>query len=143
MITLDNIQVLQSDGVSVIEKKLVKGNTVKPNYELLKPLCIKLSNGDSIIIPSGFVWDLSSVPKFIWWLLSPSGDFDLAYLIHDYLWIEKNNFTYKQKFTDDEMLKWADVLNGDTWLKKLDNRLRYYVVRVFGWLVWDGYIKIR
>ena len=139
--TLSNINEHQKD-YSIIKKKLVRGTNYRPNYRLLEELSFELSNGDVITVPEGFIWDLSSVPRIIWWLLPPNGDFDVAYLIHDWLWVNRDSLPYKQKFTDVEMLKWANVVNGDTWRKRLDNRVRYLGVRMFGWLVWKNYIKI-
>ena len=140
--TLNNV-LEHNKEFSIIKKSLVRGNNKRPNYVLLESLSFKLSNNDLIHIPKGFIWDLSSVPRPIWWLLSPDGDFDVAYIIHDYLWINKDNHNYSRKFTDDEMLKWANVLNGDTWRKRLDNKIRYWGVRIFGGLVWSGKIKLR
>ena len=51
---------------------------------------------------------------------------------------------FNQKFTDDEMLKWAKVTNGTKKIsiRNIDNLIRYYAVRTFGWLVWNGYMNI-
>ena len=104
-----------------------------------------LSNGDKIFIPKGFTWDLSSVPRVFWWVFAPDGDFELAYLIHDYLWKEEKE-NYTKNFTDNEMLKWAKVTNGTDafWsFRNFDNYARYYGVRGFGWLVWKDIIKLK
>jgi len=142
LITLDKVNSLQQK-YSLIEKRLVRGTNSKPKYQLTKTLQIQLSNNDVITIPKGFVWDLSSVPRFLWWLLPPDGDFDLAYLIHDYLWI-KMKHKYTQKFTDYEMLKWSKKTNGTKKLslRNIDNYLRFIFVRLFGWMVWKNLIKI-
>ena len=152
MITLDNVSSLQKE-YSLISKTKIRGNNSKPRYRLDVTLEIQLSNGMNIPIPKGFEWDLSTVPRFAWGVLAPDGDFELAYLIHDYLWINKEemyelfeyyDMNFNQKFTDDEMLKWAKVTNGTEKIsfRNIDNYTRYYGVRLFGWLVWDGYINI-
>ena len=43
------------------------------------------------------------------------------------------------------MLKWAKVTNGteNISLRNIDNYTRYYAVRTFGWLVWNGIINIK
>jgi hypothetical protein len=109
----------------------------------------------NITIPEGFEWDLSTVPRFAWGFLAPDGDFELAYLIHDYLWVNKEEMyeffeyydcVFDQKFTDDEMLKWSKVTNGTDafWsFRNFDNYARYYGVRGFGWLVWKDIIKLK
>ena len=153
MITLENISSLQKE-YSLISKTKIRGNNSKPRYRLDVTLEIQLSNGMNIEIPKGFQWDLSTVPRFAWGFLAPDGDFELAYLIHDYLWVNKEEMAihfeyydmdFNQKFTDDEMLKWAKVTNGTKKIsiRNIDNYTRYYSVRLLGWLVWDGYINIK
>lgn len=105
-------------------------------YRLLECLMIQLSDGRIITIPKGFSWDLSSVPKMFWSFLPPDGDWELAALIHDYL------YHYRiggRKFADKEMLIWSMELNGtiSKWsFKHIDNYVRYYGVRLFGWIAW-------
>jgi Protein of unknown function (DUF1353). len=41
---------------------------------------------DGKYIPRGFESDLGSVPKFLWWLLSPH-DIKYASIVHDYEWL--------------------------------------------------------
>jgi len=153
MITLNTIKYLQKE-YSIISKTKVRGNNSRPQYRLDVTLEIQLSNGINITIPKGFTWDLSSVPRLFWWVFAPDGDFELAYLIHDFLWINKEemathfeyyDMNFNQKFTDDEMLKWAKVTNGteNISLRNIDNYTRYYAVRTFGWLVWNGIINIK
>jgi len=153
MITLNTINCLQKE-YSIISKTKVRGNNSRPQYRLDVTLEIQLSNGINITIPKGFTWDLSSVPRLFWWVFAPDGDFELAYLIHDFLWINKEemathfeyyDMNFNQKFTDDEMLKWAKVTNGteNISLRNIDNYTRYYAVRTFGWLVWNGIINIK
>jgi hypothetical protein len=152
MITLENISSLQKE-YSLISKTKIRGNNSRPNYSLDVTLEIQLSNGMNITIPKGFEWDLSTVPRFAWPILAPDGDFELAYLIHDFLWINKEEMyelfeyydvVFNQKFTDNEMLKWAKVTNGTNKIsiRNIDNYTRYYGVRLFGWLVWNEYIKL-
>jgi len=152
MITLQNVSLLQKEH-SLITKTRIRGNNSRPFYRLDSSLNIKLSNEINIEIPKGFEWDLSTVPRFFWSILAPDGDFELAYIIHDYLWIEKEkmhsyfksfNLEFNQKFADNEMLKWSKVTNGTQKIsiRNIDNYTRYYGVRIFGWLIWRGYIKI-
>jgi len=152
MIILNNVSNLQ-EKYSLISKTKIRGNNSRPQYRLDVTLKIQLSNGMNITIPEGFEWDLSTVPRFAWGFLAPDGDFELAYLIHDYLWVNKEEMyeffeyydcVFDQKFTDNEMLKWAKVTNGTQKisLRNIDNYIRYYSVRLLGWLVWDGHINI-
>jgi hypothetical protein len=138
MITLDNINKLQED-YSIIKKQRVHGSNNKTRYKLLNDLNIELSNGIQIWIYKGFVWDASSTPRFLWWLLPPEGDFELAALVHDYLYVHK---LVSRKQADKEMLIWSKKTNSTTKisLKNIDNLTRYYGVRTFGWLVWKKWI---
>ena len=136
-INLTNIKDLQKDYSVVIRRRVAGGNT-RPYYYLVDSLNITLSDRRIIHIPAGFVWDLSSVPRFLWGALPPDGDFELASLIHDFLYIHLDE--RGRKFADDEMLLWSKVVSGtaDKWsARNFDNQLRYVAVRVFGWFVWD------
>lgn len=99
---------------------------------------IVLSDGLFIVIPRGFETDLSSTPKWLWGVVPPYGDFLLAALIHDYLYVMKLR---DRKYADFEMLIWSRALNNDTWLQRLDNEIRYVFVRWFGRWVWRRGIK--
>lgn len=50
-------------------------------WKLLKPVVYK-----DIVVPVGFVCDLASVPRPLWWLYPPFGDYIRAAIIHDYLY---------------------------------------------------------
>lgn len=135
MITLNNARCQQNDA-SVIIRRRVSGSNSKPYYRLEKGLLIELSDKLIILIPEGFVWDLSSVPRFLWGLLPPDGDFELASLIHDYLYVTK---IVTRDFADKEMLIWSKAVSGTQnkiSIRNFDNQLRYIAVRLFGWTVW-------
>ena len=135
MIPLKNIKSIQ-EYLSVVVRRRVHGNNSKPSYKLEVPLTIELSNKKIITIPTDFTWDLSSVPRFLWGLLPPDGDFELASLIHDYLYVNRYE---SRKFADDEMLLWSKAVSGTQnkiSFRNFDNQLRYIAVRLFGWIVW-------
>jgi hypothetical protein len=104
-------------------------------WRVHEDLTVTLSNGELLVIPKGFITDLSSVPKPLWSIFPPFGDFLLASLVHDYLYVVryKNN----RKFADKEMLKISMKLHNSSRLKILDNKLRYLAVRLFGWVYWN------
>ena len=134
----------ESSDNSIVVKRRVVGFNSKSKYRLVEPLSFQLSNGDCIEIPKGFEWDGSSVPRFLWWLLPPDGDFEVGALIHDYLYIKKRELNYTRKFADKEMLLWSKALSGTNKLslRNIDNYTRYFAVRLFGWIVWKDIIKI-
>lgn len=133
VITIDNIRALQKHE-SVVHRVRVTGNKY---YKLLKALDIKLRDGTLINIPVGFEWDLSSVPRFLWSIFPPDGDFELAALIHDYLY---RNKIKSRKFADEEMFAWSKAVAGTSGRKAwsdIDNWIRYATVRILGWTVWN------
>jgi len=58
--------------------------TGKTRWQLAKQYRYKDGSGD-IIIPKGFVFDLASVPRMLWWLIAPFELSVVAALVHDYL----------------------------------------------------------
>lgn len=156
ILTIDNVRGIQESlGRSVVQrsrfipdkkprekgglpwfKSMVSDLFDRPKYILLEDLSIQLTNGDIIVIPKGFVWDLSSVPRFLWGLFPPDGNFELASLIHDFLYKYK---LYPREFCDIEMFTWSKAVAGtigrDT-LADYDNWIRYAGVRVGGWAVY-------
>jgi hypothetical protein len=143
--TLKNITHYQKE-YSIVEMKYVMGVNTKNKYQLINSIKIELSNKDIITIPSGFIWDLASVPRILWSLLPPDGDFTLGFLIHDYLYSTKSLNNYTRKFCDDEMLIWTFKTSGTSnpiSFRNIDIFIRYYGVRLFGWVVWKDIIKIK
>lgn len=99
-------------------------------FMVTKTLLVKLSNGEVVVIHEGLKTDFSSVPRLLWSVVSPFGDFALAALIHDLLYIYTLG---ERKEADKEMLIWSNALSKN----KIDNYLRFYAVRAFGWIVWN------
>jgi hypothetical protein len=130
MITKENVisQLLHDD---VIVQSYVYSYRSKKYWKIEKPVTVELSNGKIITIPVGFYYDMSTVPKWLWSFVRPFNDALIAYLIHDYLYINREHgMTRKQ--VDQEMRYWADLTNKN----KTDNHIRYFFVRAFGWLWW-------
>lgn len=128
----------------VIIRKVIAAKDRWKTYELINDIPIQLSNEKRITIEKSFKWDLSSVPRIFWSILPPDGDFIIAALIHDWLYVNKemtkswfNGDNCKARnFTDKEMLKWSLQMNKGRFLKLLDNYVRYIGVFCFGWIVW-------
>ena len=105
-------------------------------WQVDEPIKHRLHDHTTIIIPKGFTTDLSSVPKFLWGIFPPFGNFLLASIVHDYLYVIK--YKSNRRFCDKEMLYLSNKLNKN----KIDNYIRYYAVRLFGWIYWD-YVDIQ
>lgn len=147
MITIENIKEIQSDiGHSIVERaRYINPNKgrfflsflfERPKYVLLKDIMVQLRNGLIVVIPEGFVWDLSSAPRLLWGIFPPDGDFEFASLIHDYLYKTK---IMSRERADVEMFAWSKAVAGttgrNTWAD-IDNWVRYAFVRIFGWVVY-------
>jgi len=143
--TLNNIYKNSKLFNPVIVSRIIGGEKWH-TYKLHKAIRIKLSNNKIIYIPKGFTWDLSSVPRFLWSVLPPDGNFIIAALIHDYLYQNWKQMYWlysmpnPRKFADTEMLLWSKAMNGTTKIsiKKIDNYSRYYGVRLFGNNAWKN-----
>jgi len=68
----------------------------------LKGVGVKLK-GSKITVPTGFVTDLASVPRPMWWLIAP---FDVARsaIIHDLLYKTIRQYRHKMQDKQDEAL---------------------------------------
>lgn len=134
--TLENIRYRQKDYSIIIRRRVSNGNT-RPRYRLENYVLLMLSNGDLLELRPGFEWDLSSSPRIFWSILPPDGLWELGALLHDFIYVNK---THDRKFADKEMLKWSMAVSGtkNKWsLRNIDNYIRYYAVRLFGWIVWN------
>ena len=129
-ITKDNVvEQLLSD--ELIVQSYVYSDKDQKYWKIQQPLTVELSNGKIINVPKGFVYDMSTVPKWLWSFVRPVNDGLFGYLVHDVLYINRvNGMTRKQ--ADKEMLFWTSIVNSN----KFDNYLRYYIVRLLGWLWW-------
>lgn len=136
IITLSKIKQLYPWENPIIKSRVYGRNTIN-QYRLEVDLAIELSNKLVICVPKGYVWDLASVPRILWWLFPPDSDAELAFLIHDYLY---ENRIISKEFADNEMLLWSKVLNGRKFisLRNIDNSLRYYAVKWFGKKAWNN-----
>ena len=48
-----------------------------------EPLVYITKQGESISVPAGFPTDLASIPRPLWWILPPTGDYLPATIVHD------------------------------------------------------------
>ncbi len=134
-ITKDNvIEELSKD--DVIVHSYVFFSKSKKKWKLKKPVTVELSTGQVITIPEGYLWDLASVPKWLWGIVRPYNDGLFGTLIHDYLYVYKIG-TVQQ--ANNEYLFWNNITNKN----KVDNYIRYIFVTLFGWLVWYDVFKIK
>lgn len=80
---------------------------------------------EDIFIPKGFHTDLASIPKFLWSILPPFGNYTVAAVVHDYLY---KTGLYTRK-TADKIF--AELMKEDN-VPKWKCTTFYYAVRIFG-----------
>jgi hypothetical protein len=86
-----------------------------------------------IQIPAGFIFDLASVPRMLWWLIAPFELSIVGPLLHDYLYrVDGAREGYTRKQVDElfERLMYLEGISG--WRR----RAAYRAVRVFGGGSW-------
>jgi len=54
-------------------------------WALTAPLIWTGTRGDTFVVPTGFVTDFATVPRFLHWLVSPYGAYTRAAVLHDWL----------------------------------------------------------
>lgn len=66
------------------------------NVALDSPL-VYVGKRQTFTVPRGFVSDFATIPKFLWWLLGPTGKYTAAAILHDYfcklLWMRNSPVT--------------------------------------------------
>ena len=107
------------------------GNTIsgRTEYELVEDFefSIPMGFGEySFKVEKGYKTDLGSVPKLLWWIISPDDpQFIVGFIIHDSLYGESN----VTRFFADALLAYIGSLYGASYLKYL---AIYYAVRLGG-----------
>lgn len=110
-----------------------------------------LPDGVSICIPGGFIFDGASIPRFLWWLLSPIGLLLIPGLIHDYGYKNRRlecsatralhliplyQWSYRE-YWDELFCQIAIQVNGF----KIINYAAWIALRLFGWVAWNKHRK--
>jgi hypothetical protein len=90
--------------LSVDEIKALKDVGVKVKRETNKT--------ETITVPKGFVTDLASVPRAMWWLIAPF-DVARAAIIHDLLYKVIRQYRWKKKDAEDKDLVRAAKIAAD------------------------------
>jgi len=90
--------------LTVDEIKALKGVGVKVKRETNKT--------ETITVPKGFVTDLASVPRAMWWLIAPF-DVARAAIIHDLLYKVIRQYRWKKKDAEDKALIKAAKVAAD------------------------------
>jgi hypothetical protein len=99
-------------------------------------------DGDrTITVPAQFEFDLSSVPRWFWWLIAPFELSVAAALLHDFLYRYSGSppegtieplRTYSRREVDELFRRIMEEEGVPSWRRSL----AYWAVRAFGFLAW-------
>jgi uncharacterized protein DUF1353 len=99
---------------------------------LVAPLQYRIGQSEFVItVPAGFVTDFASTPRAIWAILPPSGRYQLAAVVHDFLYWDQG-CTRQQA---DDLLRAA---MAESHVKPSQRDLIWQAVRKFGGTAWDA-----
>jgi hypothetical protein len=87
--------------------------------------------GETIVVPAGYITDFASIPRFLWWLLPPTGRYQYAALIHDRLYDLHN----RKRIECDRIL--AEVMKRSG-VPAWQRFAIYWGVRIGGGSHWKG-----
>lgn len=82
------------------------------------------------VVPRGFETDFASIPRALRWLIPTVGRYNLAALIHDYLYDNR----IKSRQYADRVFLYVMIKSGVTRVKAYT---MYYAVRLFGTSHWN------
>jgi len=83
-----------------------------------------------IVVPSGFLTDLASIPRLFWNILPPFGKYTRAAVIHDFLYRTR---ICSRKTADRTLLAGMKLCGVPLWQRVLI----YGNVRAFGLIAWE------
>ena len=100
-------------------------NLTVDEIEALKGVGIKVkrqtNKTETITVPKGFVTDLASVPRVMWWAIAPF-DVARAAIIHDLLYKGIRQYRWKMKDKEDlELIKQAKVAADKVFLLAMND----------------------
>ncbi len=84
-----------------------------------------------IVVPAGFVTDFASTPRAIWAVIPPTGQYQLAAVVHDFLYWDQG-CTRQQA---DDLLR---VAMAESNVKPFERDIIWQAVRRFGETAWAG-----
>lgn len=128
-------------------KKLPKSDKHKRNWITTVEITFTLSDGYTIVIPQGYIWDAASIPKWLWWLFKPIDQGAIGDLVHDYLWDNKieeiirfdESINKARKFSDKERVI---IRNNFAPKKKIKTFITNLVIRAIGSLFYTRQLDI-
>ena len=113
--------------LSVADIKALKGVGVKVKRDTNKTETIK--------VPTGFVTDLASVPRALWWAIAPF-DVARAAIIHDLLYKSIRQYRWKMKDKEDkELIKQAKIASDKVFKLAMEDA----APKIAGWKIYSSW----
>ena len=113
--------------LTVEEIKALKGVGVKVKRDTNKT--------ETITVPTGFVTDLASVPRAMWWAIAPF-DVARAAIIHDLLYKSIRQYRWKMKDKEDkELIKQAKIASD----KVFKLAMKDADPKIAGWKIYSSW----
>ena len=118
--------------------------TVKRRFRIKEDYYFKMTwlPGEPVIkIHKNFIFDGASIPRLLWWILSPTGLLFVPAIFHDFgytfnAWVMMDDKLYEpakgQKFFDDQFKNFSELLNG----VPLVSSSAWASLRTFGKIAW-------
>ena len=115
------------------------------NWEITKDWKYRL-NGNEYVVPTGFVFDGASIPKFLRTFFSPVGVLLMGGLVHDYMYKyaackpadKKGQLLLVDQKRADQIFRDINIeVNGFYFM----NYLAYWSLRLGGFVAWNGHRK--
>lgn len=104
------------------------------HYELVNPLIWQAWDERKVVVPTGFITDMTSVPQVFWNILPPSGKYTRAAVVHDWLY-------RAQEVTRSQADEYFREAMHDIGVNKLQRAIIFAQVRMWGWIAWDKHTK--
>ena len=101
------------------------------DWRLVLPLFYMRSDHTMIVVPSGFVTDLASIPRVFHPLIPVNGKHRAAAILHDYLYETQ---TMSRAKADSIFLEAMEAC-GVRWTQRV---VMYSAVRIGGWIAWNA-----
>jgi len=90
---------------------------------------------DRITVPSGFTTDFATIPRILWAIWPPMGQYSGAAILHDYLYASQKR---SRKRCDDIFMEAMIVLG----VSKITRYALFYAVRSCGCIAWNNKKRI-
>lgn len=136
---------LNTIGMSIIGK--LKSWWKGRNWKLEEDWCYTLKDNRTIVIKKGFVFDVASVPRLFWFLISPVGFLFIPGLLHDcgfrkgYLLLKDETDFIEMKKKEWDKLFLVESLRLNNFL--ILSMLAYLLLFCFSWYAWIKNEKMR